>query len=117
MAKKKSNDGEDHGRIFATPMSPSAKENQMISLAIDLAERKLRDGTASSQLICHYLDMASPKEQLRQDMMRKQNELIEAKTKSLQSAKHIEELYTNAIIAMREYAGANQDEEDYTYLQ
>lgn len=117
MAKKTTKADEESQRIFAPAMTPSAKENQMISLAMDLAEKKLRDGTASSQLICHYLDMASPREQLKQEMMRKQNDLIDAKTQALQSAKHIEELYTNAIIAMREYAGANQDEEDYTFLQ
>lgn len=115
MAKKVTKTSEKDIGKFAPVMSPDARESQIISLAMDLAEKKIRDGTASSQLICHFLDLASPKEKLRQEMMRKQNDLIDAKTQTLQSAKHIEELYANAINAMKEYSGSN-NEDDYTYL-
>ena len=88
-------------------LTPEARENQMIALAIDLAEKQLMEGTASSQVITHYLKLGSTKERLEKEMMDKQKELIEAKTKNLQSAERIEELYKEAMNAMREYNGSN----------
>lgn len=93
--------------------SPEARENQLISLAVDLAEQQLRDGTASSQVITHYLKLASTKERLEKEIMEKQKELITAKTEALQSTKRIEELYANALDAMRCYSG-NGDISDET---
>lgn len=90
-------------------LSPEARENQMISLAIDLAEKQLMEGTASSQVITHYLKLGSTKERLEKDILEKQKGLIEAKTQSLQSAKRIEELYANALDAFRSYRGESDD--------
>lgn len=100
---------------FPPAKTPEARENQMISLAIDLAERQLREGTASSQVIVHYLKLATQKERLEREMLEKRNELISAQTESLQAAKRIEELYENALKAMKEYGGGGSqdvDEED-----
>lgn len=90
-------------------LTPEARENQLISLAVDLAEKQLREGTASSQVITHYLKMGSTKERIEQEIREKQKELISAKTEALQSAKRIEELYSNAISAMRRYSGHGDD--------
>lgn len=118
MAKKTAKTNEESYRNFPTPTTPEAEEAQLISLATDLARKKLMDGTASSQLICHYLDLASPKEKLRQEMMKKQNELINAKIQNLQMSQHMDELYIKAIEAMKSYSGSQENvEEDYTYLQ
>lgn len=92
-------------------LTPEARENQLISLAVDLAEKQLREGTASSQVITHYLKMGSTKERIEQEIREKQKELISAKTEALQSSKRIEELYSNAIKAMRRYSGRG-DEND-----
>lgn len=86
-------------------LTPEARENQLISLAVDLAEQQLRDGTASSQVITHYLKLGSTKERIEKEILEKQKMLIEAKTQSLQSAQRIEELYTKALSAMRNYSG------------
>jgi hypothetical protein len=86
-------------------LSPEARENQMIALAVDLAEQQLIDGTASSQVITHFLKLGSSKEKIEREMLANQSELIKAKTENLQSAKRIEELYTNALNAMRDYSG------------
>lgn len=93
-------------------LTPEARENQLIYLATDLAEQQLRDGTASSQVITHYLKLGSTKERIEKEILEKQKELITAKTESLQSAKRIEELYTNAIAAMRRYSGHGGDEDE-----
>jgi hypothetical protein len=92
-------------------LTPEARENQLISLAVDLAEKQLREGTASSQVITHYLKMGSTKERIEQEIREKQKEFISAKTEVLQSSKRIEELYSNAIEAMRRYSGRG-DEND-----
>lgn len=96
-------------RKIRPALTPEARENQLIALAVDAAEQQLINGTASSQVICHYLKLASTKERLQKDLLEKQKELIEAKTESLKSAKRVEELYTNALEAMRKYSG-NSDE-------
>lgn len=92
-------------------LSPEARENQMISLAVDLAERQLMEGTASAQVITHYLKLGTLKEQLEREKLEKENELLKAKTEALQSAQHIEELYANAIKAMQSYSGYSDKEE------
>lgn len=94
-------------------LTPEARENQMIALAVDLAEKQLMEGTASSQVITHYLKLGSTKERIEKEILAKQKELIEAKTQSLQSAKRIEELYENALKAMKTYSGqGSTDDED-----
>lgn len=92
-------------------LTPEARENQMIALAVDLAEQQLRDGTASSQVITHFLKLATAKERIEREILEKQKELISAKTEALQSAKRIEELYDNAIKAMRDYNGQGSSDE------
>ena len=89
--------------------TPEARENQMIGLAVDLAEEQLRNGTASSQVITHFLKLGSSKERIEKDILLEQKKLIEAKTENLQSAKRVEELYENAISAMRTYSGRDGD--------
>ena len=93
-------------------MTPEARENQLISLAVDLAEQQLLDGTASSQVITHYLKLGSTKERLEKQIMEEQKKLLEAKTEAIQSAKRVEELYANALNAMKNYSGRSGDEED-----
>lgn len=93
--------------------SPEEREDELINLAVDLAEKQLRDGTASTQVIVHYLKLGSTRGMLEQEMLQHQTELVRAKTESLQSSKRIEELYNNALEAMRVYGGATiEDGED-----
>ena len=99
-------------RAIRPALSPEARENQMISLAVDLAEKQLQEGTASSQVITHFLKLGTTKAQLEKEKLAKENALLTAKTESLQSERRIEELYTNAINAMRRYGG-HGGEEDY----
>lgn len=98
-------------------INPEARENQLINLAVGLAEKQLIEGTASSQIITHYLKLATTREQLEKEKLKKENKLLEAKTDSLESEKRVEELYNNALNAMRSYQGQDDqidyDEDDY----
>lgn len=104
----------------STPKSRPAvtregRENQMIVLAEDLAEQQLRDGTASSQIIYHYLKMGSMREQLERERLQKENELLRAKTEQIQAEKDMKVLYEEAIRAMKTYAGYGSSEEEDDY--
>ena len=110
--QSKTTGNEKEVRRMRPALSPEARENQLISLAVDLAERQLMEGTASSQVITHYLKMGSTKERLEKEKLMEENKLLRAKTENLQSMKHIEELYQEAINAMRDYAGYG-DQDDY----
>lgn len=105
MAKARSSSSSESPQKLRPALTPEARENQLISLAVDLAERQLADGTASSQVISHYLKRSSAKERIEMEILVEQKKLIEAKTKALQSAPVMEELYRNALSAMREYSG------------
>ena len=93
-------------------ISPEARENQCISLAMDLAEQQLRDGTASSQLITEFVKRGSTKARLEKEILQEQKELMAAKKESIQSAKRVEELYSKALKAMQNYQG-NGDPDEY----
>ena len=95
-----------------TAMNPEARENQLVAMAVDLAEQQLLNGTASSQVITHYLKLGSMKEKQEFEIREKQKELLVAKTESLQSSKRIEELYVNALNAMRNYNGSNDNSDE-----
>ena len=92
-------------------LTPEARENQLVYLAVELAERQLIDGTASSQVITHYLKLGSTKEKIEKEILEKKKDLMDAQTESLQSSKRIEELYANALDAMRNYSGRGGDDE------
>lgn len=90
-----------------------ARENQMIALAVDLAESQLRDGSASSQVITHYLKLGTTRERLEQDNLRKSGRLTDAKISSIESSAHSEEMYEQAIAAMKSYSmGGGNDAPD-----
>ena len=112
MAKvKTANSSSEHSKMRAA-LTPEARENQLIYLATELAEKQLREGTASSQVITHYLKLGSSKEKLEQEILKENKKLLSAKTEAIQSAKKIEELYTEAISAMRTYSGHGNDEDE-----
>lgn len=93
-------------------LSPEARENQLISLAMDRAEEKLMNGTASSQLITHFLKLGSERERLERERLAKENELITAKIKALANSADMTVLCEKAINAMVRYSGNGDIDED-----
>lgn len=108
MSKTK-NHSSEKGKKIRPAITPEGRENQMISLAVDLAEKQLREGTASSQVITHYLKLGSTKERIEKEILERQKELIVAKTEAIQSSKNVEELYIKALEAMKSYNGTSED--------
>lgn len=95
-------------------LDPERREKQLIALAVDLAEQQLRDGTATSQVITHFLKLGSEQTNLELEKMRRENELLTAKTEDLKTRAHIEEMYEQAMRAMMDYSGGpEEDEEPY----
>jgi hypothetical protein len=100
--------------------TPEARENQLIAAAVDLAEKQIRNGTASSQVISHYLKLGSSREKLEQERLAKENELLDAKREAMEAQARVEGVYTAALEAMRAYAGqpsqtvvVQDDDDDY----
>ena len=89
--------------------TPEERENQMISLAFDRAEQQLRDGTASAQVITHFLKLGTIKNEIELEKLRRENDLLAAKTQAIESQENIEKLYANAIEAMKKYRGSNEE--------
>lgn len=92
-------------------LTPEARENQLIALAVDVAEEQLRNGTASSQVITHFLKLGTTRAELEKEKLVRENELLRAKSKALDSAEEIKVLYADALKAMRNYAGQGDPDE------
>lgn len=90
--------------------TPEQRENDMINLAMNLAEEQLREGTATSQVITHYLKLATTREKLEKEQLERKNFLLKTQAESLESSQKIEAMYEEAIRAFKGYAG--QDDED-----
>ena len=103
MAKSKN----DTKSIKHKASTPERRENLLISLSYDLAEARLREGTASAQEVVHFLKLGSTKEKLEKEYLEQKVELSKAKTEALKSAKEIEALYVKAMDAMKSYSGDN----------
>ena len=84
------------------------RQNQLVSHAIDLAEKQLLDGTATSQVICHFLKLATVQSQYELEKIKRENVLIEAKTDVIQASKTNSEVYEKAVAAMMSYRGMNE---------
>lgn len=111
MAAARSNSGSDRPRR-PPAKTPEAREQQMISAAIDLAEKQILAGTASSQVIVHYLKLGTPREELEREKIRLESVLLAARAEDIASGARIEELYKDAIVAMRGYGGQEALEDD-----
>ena len=98
MAKKKK-----------SAISAEERENQLIAMAVDLAEQQLESGKASSQVITHFLKLGTMREKLEKEKLEMEVKLMEAKKESLEVSKRVEELYSEALAAMKEYQGGNQN--------
>lgn len=109
-----SSSGDKLKRKHKTPpaLTSEGRENQLIALAYDLVEQRLKDGTATSQETTHFLKMGSLKERKELEIMEKQKVLLDAKAEALASSKRIEELYANAIEAIKSYHGSSKDLEE-----
>lgn len=112
MAKVKGSGSSESSRKIRPALTPEARENQMISLAVDLAEKQLMEGTASSQVITHYLKLGSTKERSENEKLKEEIKLLKAKTKAVEDQADMKVLYKDAIEAMKRYSGNGRSDED-----
>lgn len=101
----------DAKRRHSPALTPDARENQLIAASMDLAEKQIREGTASAQVITHFLKLGSSKYRLENEKLKTENRLLEAKIEAYESQQDIKQLYQDALDAMRRYSG--QDYEAY----
>ena len=93
-------------------LTPEARESQMIALAVDEAERQLRAGTASSQIVTHYLRLGTMKYKTECEVLKKKEELLTAQTDAYKSAANVEKLYSEAMEMMKKYRGESDETND-----
>ena len=110
MAKAKMNSST---RKIRPALTPEAREKQMISLAMDRAEQQLMDGTASSQVITHFLKLGSERERLERERLAEENKLLRAKTKALEDSADSKEMFAEAIKAFKNYSGNGDEDDEY----
>lgn len=103
MARQRSSENGNRRRPPAR--TPEARELELASAAYDLAEEQIHQGTASSQVITHFLKMGSTRERMEQQRMEHEIELMQVKKEQLEGQKRVEELYVSALEAMRSYSG------------
>lgn len=113
MPRRRAEVSESKPKTFRPALTPEARENQLISLAVDLAEKQLREGTASSQVITHYLKLGSTKERLEKEILEEQRKLISAKTGAITEAREDRVAYEEVIAAMTMYSGRGEPDEEY----
>lgn len=112
MAKVKAPPTKTSERKVRPAVTEEGRESQMIALAVDCAEKQLREGTASSQIIVHYLKLATEREQLEREKLKVDNQLAQAKIEALKAEKSKEEMFKAAIEAMRSYRGLDGPEDE-----
>lgn len=113
MGRRGSSEDDERGRRRRAPARTSeARELQLSSAAYDLAEKQITEGTASSQVITHFLKAGSMRERLEQQRIQHEIELMEVKQEQLKAQTRVEELYVHAIEAMRSYAGGTSSSSD-----
>lgn len=105
MARRNQRDPEVPVTPRRAATTPEGRENQLIAAAVDLAERQITEGTASAQVITHYLKLGSSREKIEQERLKAEVSLLQAKRENMASAARVEQLYESAINAMRSYAG------------
>lgn len=111
MGKAKVTNATGQTRRMRPALTPEARENQLISLAVDCVEERLRNGTATSQEIVHFLKLGSSREKLEKEKIALENELVKAKTEAVAASKDVKEMYEEAMASFRRYSG-QEDEDD-----
>lgn len=94
----------------APPMTAEGREQELINLSMINAEKQLREGTASSQIIVHFLKLGASKTELENEKLRQEIEFLKTKKESIESEQRSEERYQEAIDAFRRYSGYNDSD-------
>ena len=115
MGRTKSTSSPGNQRPRRPAVSPEAREKQLTALAVDLAEQQLRDGTASSQVITHFLKLATRKEEVEVEILQLQKDLVAAKTESIKAQQRSDEMFREAINAIKGYQGRGELDEPEIY--
>lgn len=108
------NEGEKRPSRRRSPATtPEAQENRMINLAVGLAEKQLREGTASAQVVVHYLKLAGSRNRLEEEELANKNALLRSRVQQIESQQNTERMYSDALNAMRRYQGQEVEDDDF----
>lgn len=103
--------------VLQSSLNPDDRESEMIALAVNLAEKQLRDGTASPNVICHYLRLGSTRESEERKLLQEKTKLMAAKSEQIEQSKRMEDLYKDALNALSTYRGESTVGEEQYYAE
>lgn len=112
MAKVKVNDSTSAPKKIRPGLTPESREQQLISLAVDLVEQRLLNGTATSQETTHFLKLAAPETKLKREILERERDLLVAKTEQIKAQQRLDEKIDKAIEAMKRYQGVRGEDND-----
>lgn len=95
--------------------TPEGREQQLVALAVDVAEEMMRNGNAPAQIVTHYLKIGSTREKIELELKREEIEVAKMRRETMAAAARIESVYAEALSAMREYQGAPTDNHQDEY--
>ena len=107
MPKRKKTTSKVHEMM--PPLTPEGQENRNISLAMDLAEQQMRDGTASSAVIVHFLKLGTEKSKLEREKLIHENELLRVRANAIEASSYSDELTNKVLEALKKYGGDFDD--------
>lgn len=113
MGARRKSEGDPPPSRRRPATTPDAREDHLISLAAELVEKRLRDGTASAQETVHFLRLGSSRERLEQSRLEVEVALSKAKAEAIEAEQRIEEKYEKALAVMRMYKGQDVQEQEY----
>lgn len=115
MIKKHTGSTTEPTRRQPPATTPEGREQQLVALAMEASEKRIRNGTASAQELVYLMKVGSPTAKLEKQILEQQKELLVAKTEAIHSQKRVEELYADALKAMRAYSGSPDNPADDVY--
>lgn len=93
-------------RAMKPALTQEALDSQNIALATDLVRERLINGTASSQETTHYLKLGSEKSRLEIEKLKRENELLRAKTEEIKAHKQMNDMIQEALMAFKSYGSS-----------
>jgi len=113
VQRRKDDESAKLGQSLGPPATtPELREQQLTALAYDLVERRLREGTATSQETTFFLNLGTQDKKLQQEKLRNENVLLTARTEQLSKNDRMESLFEDAIKAFKGYSGEELPPDD-----
>ena len=112
MEEKRNQRGSKKRSTSKRATTDEGRELEIQNLAMNLAYERLKNGTASNDLIKEVLKSGSAERRLKREIMEEQRDLLRAKREAIKSQEQTEVDYKKVLVAIRTYNGLGTDDTD-----